>query len=494
MKALFRVLIIVLAILLTGCHNTPSKQTEPNKAVPSNSSAPSSLNPYHTAVDIKLVKKADKTKYLLSNGIEIKYGQKSAKTSKGEISAFSPQFSGLKDKALEAKINKSLGNDIENTAKNYAAKASKKPSELSFLATLNANNLLCITFYDLYSPPLDSFLYRLTDGKKLELKDLFTEGTDYVSLINQKVVENMLSEASEEENILKEPFTTIKPNQKFSISPSSLFIIFDAGESGFAEAHTVEIPLSTIDDYVDITDRYSGTERKTQERSDLIVRANNIFSSSKGEIINKKIGELWCYYPQFSGLRNDSFEKTINDTIKDGVYKVANNNLWDSESKVKSDDKHKATVQLQTIFNHYGIICITQNAYKLDKYEDLNDFYKVYSFDLKANKIIDAKEILNNYSLKDKNFKESFTNLAKQNLLKIYGSSNNQVANKINSALNYNLINDKSIIYFRKYTPDDPTSIVIHLNKDTIKGITDSMECEVSIKDIVKIPPEDFFK
>ena len=130
----------------------------------------------------------------------------------------------------------------------------------------------------------------------------------------------------------------------------------------------------------------------------------------------------------------------------------------------------------------------------MDKYEDLNEFYKVYSFDLKTSKIIDAKEILNNYSSKDKNFKEGLTNLAKQNLIKIYGSSNSQVANKINSSLNYNLINDKAIIYFRKYMPDDPTSIVIHLNKDSIKGITDPMECEVSIKDIVKIPPEDFFK
>lgn len=363
-----RILVLIIIILLTisqlGCNKKQENNIPKDNSTLPIESNNNIENPVDSSAEIpyvqekKLVRKANKTKYLLSNGIEILREEKVVSTSKGSLSILIPKISGLINKTLEEKINKSIESDLENEVKVYADERENEPTSLFAMIELNANNLLSISFQEDYSPPLYGFLYRLTDGKRLFLKDIFTEGTDYLSLINQKVVEGMLRKG-EEENFLSKPFSTIKQNQNFVLSEDALNIVFHQGEEGFLNRNSVSIPLSEIDDYVDVTDRYSGTERKTQERQSLIIRKNNIFITNKAEIIKKTNGNIWSYYPQISGIRDIAFEEVINNTIKDGISEVMNSKALDNLTKGPNQIMdYIAFVQMVVSFNNYGILCI----------------------------------------------------------------------------------------------------------------------------------------
>jgi hypothetical protein len=502
-----RIIVIIIIVIFSssqiGCNkkqtsdtsrNNPSPQEEPNKSMKNPSaveeqSSVGTINGEHTTQEIRLMRKPNKTKYLLSNGIEIQREDKAITTKKGEVTISLPKVFGLKDKALEERLNKSIEIDIENQVKDYVDERVEKPTALYPIIELNANNLLSISLRDLYSHPLYGFLYRLTDGKMLYLKDIFTVGTDYVPLINQKVVEGILMEDGEE-NYLSKPFTTIKQDQNFVLSEAALYIVFHAGEEGFLERNSVSIPLSTVDDYVDVTDRYSGTERKTQERSDLIIRKNNIFFTNKSSIVKKANGDVWTYYPQISGLRDAAFEEEINNNIKDGTSEVVNNKYLDGLVKVKDQmNDYIALIQMQVVFNYYGVLCIRRDVSSFDSSKDLQQFNTVYNYDLIKKKAINPKDMIRSYITKNKDLEGIFTKLIKDDLTSKYGS----IINEINSSIDYSFIMDKGQIYFSKYYLEDEMKIEVHFNVNALKGASYTMDSKVLFKDIIKGAPEDFF-
>lgn len=503
-----RIIVIVIIVIFSssqiGCYktqtsdtsrNNPSPQEEPNKSIKNPSaveeqSSVGTINGEHTTQEIRLMRKPNKTKYLLSNGIEIQREDKPITTKKGEVTISLPKVFGLKDKALEERLNKSIENDLGNEVKNYVDERVEKPTALYPIIELNANNLLSISLRDFYSPPLYGFLYRLTDGKRLYLKDIFTEGTDYVPLINQKVVEGILMKDGEEENYLSNPFTTIKQDQNFVLSEASLYIVFHAGEEGFLERNSVSIPLSIIDDYVDVTDRYSGTERKTQERLNLITRKNNIFINSKADIVRKANGNVWTYYPQISGLRDAAFEDVINNNIKDGTSEVVNNKYLDGLVKVKDQiNDYIALIRMQVVFNYYGVLCIRRDVSSYDNSKDFKQFNTVYNYDLIKKKAINPKDMIRSYITKNKDLEGIFTKLIKDDLTSKYGS----IINEINASIDYSFIMDKGQIYFSKYYLEDEMKIEVHFNVNPLKGTSYTMDSEVLFKDIIKGAPEDFF-
>lgn len=509
MKPIIVVLIImIISSFQIGCtkkqtsdttKNNSSIQTEPSKntkdtSTYENESSSGTINGTNTTQNIKLIKKPNKTKYLLSNGIEIQREDKSIATIKGNVNLSIPKVFGLKDKALEDKLNKSIEKDIELETKNYAAKKSEEPMNLYPVIELNANNLLSISLRDLYSPPMYGFLYRLTDGKRLYLNDIFTSGTDYVPLLNEKIVESILMKEGEEENNLSRPFSTIRQDQNFVITEAELYIVFHEGEQGFLRRDSVSIPLSTIDDYVDVLDRYSGTERKTHEITDLIIRKNNIFITNKSDILKKANGNVWAYYPQISGLRAAAFEELVNNNIKNGTSEIANNKYLDGLVKVKDQiSDYTALIRMQVCFNYYGVLCIRRDVSSFDDSKDLQQFNIVYSYDLIKKKAIDPKSMIRSYIEKNKELKDTFTKLIIENLKYKYSKEISGYEDNINSSLDYSLIMDKGEMYFSKYSYEDEMRIVIDFHGNTFKGIENTMESEVLFKDIIKEAPEDFF-
>jgi hypothetical protein len=498
---MFILIAILFSFSLIGCNkeqisdtaknNLPPK-TEPSKDV----IKPSSAEGERITVpkEIKLVKKPNKTKYLLSNGIEIQRNEKTITTKKGNLPILIPKIYGLKDKAIEENLNKSIEKDIEKEVNNLADERAEIPMALFPNIELNANNLLSISLRDLYSAPLYGFLYRLTDGKRLYVKDIFTEGTDYISFINQKVVEGILMKEGEEEDNLSKPFSTINQDQNFVLSEDALYIVFHAGEEGFLRRDSVRIPLSKIDDYIDVLDRYSGTERKTQEKQDLIIRKNNIFFTNKSEITKKANGNVWIYYPEILGLRDQAFEELINKNIKNLAFQTANNKFMDGLVKVNDQRcDYVALIQMQVCFNYYGVLCIRRDVSGFDMSKDFQQFNTVYSYDLIKKKAINPKDMIKNYLAKNKAMEDIFIKDIKNEVSYRYNNITKESKDFIDSSVDYSFIMDKAQIYFCKYYNDDEMRILVHFNENTLKGISSAVDLELPFKDIIKGAPEDFF-
>lgn len=499
-------LVLLLSVLLVSCRgkqqgnvssastSTPM-QTKNNNSVQNTPTETASLPAVSSSngtigSEISLVKKQYKTKYLLQNGIKINYQNDALKNTNTEIPFSIPQISGLVNKDLEKKINQSILADTEKEIKSYISKTNLnfQSHYLSCQVALNANNLLSIgIFLDDY-PPLAGFLYRLTDGKRLFLKDIFTEGTDYVSLINEKMPEAILQGDKNQEENLMAPFSSVKPDQDFILSDSKLYMVFNEGEGGFVERAGVAIPLTKIDDYVDVTDRYSGTERKTQLNSNLIVRVNNVFNTDQGEVIKRDTYNILTHYPQISGLRDAAFENTINTTIKNSINEVLNYPNLDNMFKNKfPKGTSDLLAGLYVRFNHYGILCIQRNV-NVPQLQGFEEFNKVYSFDLIKKKVIDSKDILKDYISKNKELESKLTSLIKQSMQ----YSNNPQINDFINKVNYSFIINNSDICFYKY-PYTDTTIVFSFKPNTIKDVSNTTIYSIQLKDILKGAPEDFF-
>lgn len=502
---------IIFITLCCGCDGTskkPEKSKNPNDASKIKDEVSINTDAIIKPKEIVLVKKTDKTKYLLTNGIKLTDKEIACDTKNGTATLTCIQISGLKDKSIENRLNKAIIDNLEIEVKNYVLEKDIKGEALRYFytnAVLNANNLLSVSLVYFYSEPIYGLLYRLTDGERLYLKDIFTAGTDYVSLLNTKVIEGIIGEVKANnyafdgithyEDFLKEPFSTINPNQNFVLSNSNLYIVFLPGEGGFVSRISVPIALSSIDDYVDVTDRYSGTERKNHLYTDLIIRHNNNFFTSISNVIKRTNGDIWVDYNEISGIRNDSLEKIINTTIKTGVDETLKEKYLDSLAKVPKTNSGKDFVSLirtNPIFNNYGILCIEKDVLGNDysRNKDLDKLYTVYSFDLIKKKLLNTKMILSDYIIKNTVTEEIFTNLVKESLRKELTNIHASNIDEICSKVSYSLIKEKSILYF---SGDSVTEINVYFKQANINGLPSNMDCHFPLSKINKSVAEDFF-
>jgi len=70
--------------------------------------------------------------------------------------------------------------------------------------------------------------FDLATGKEYRLKDLFTEGTDYVSLISEEVKKSMEKQGMTD--LLLNPFDAIAPDEDFYLADNGLAVYFQAYE------------------------------------------------------------------------------------------------------------------------------------------------------------------------------------------------------------------------------------------------------------------------
>ena len=365
---------------------------------------------------------------------------------------------------------------------------------------LNTNNLLCISINEgmteLSTPPGHGFLYRLTDGKRLSLSDIFTSGTDYVSLLNDKVAESMLSGDISEEDILKTPFKTISPNQNFALTPSDLYIVFRNGEAGFIYGASIKVPLSSIDDYVDVIDKYTGTERATQLESNKFVKTNNIFITQKSEIHKRPSGNLWFYYPEISGLQDKVFQKTINAQIQKSVNELKVSTAFDKLKK--SEEEYKdciAEIYLEACFNNYEILSITRriNVYSNDF--SFERYFKVYSFDLINKKPFDAKTLVLKYVDNNKEAEGKLIKLVSNNIRSAFISRQITIPGLPASYnIDYDYIKKNHSFYISYWGGGDGDFIVYdYFNGVTADGTTVTLVYDILFKDLINGSHESFF-
>lgn len=503
MRRLMFLVVLFFSIFLSGCSRVNRDEPKPIHTSPSvnsisNAEAPAYSSPQQqvSLKDIKLVKKANKTQYLLTNGIEIKYNNKSISTEKGEIQIFLPQIKGLSDKALEDKINKNIHADVDKEVKNFIAEQDSEQMVFAECGVeLNANNLLSISIRGYYTPPKFGLLYRLTDGTKLSLKDIFTEGTDYVALLNRKVVEGIAGEDISEEYLLKEPFKTIDSDQNFVLSGSDLYMVFHKGEKGFYERSSVKVPLSEIDDYVDVTDRYSSTQRKTQLRSEFFIRNNNIFVATRGEVYKRDIGNLWIHYPVIAGIKNSDYEKKINSIIRNSINEIKDSSVFIGLPKGGEEYRKDciAIIDFTVTFNHYGILSIERNIETLNPNNTLESLHKVYCFDLRKYNEADVKSLISNYLAKSKAKEDAFVNSVRQSLTQECTARKIKIKNLNDFNIDFDFIKQNGLFYFTKRFDEDELLIHISFTGKGTNGADLITDCQIPLKTMHSTAPEDFF-
>jgi hypothetical protein len=443
-----------------------------------------------------LVKKTEKAKYLITNGLKIDQQPDIIDAGSGDVSINLPSIKWLKDKKLERKINNNIKFDVKNELKDYEAEMGQRIDYAYCVVDLNVNNLLSVNINIGYNKPIAGILYNLTNGKRLDLGDIFTRGTDYIALINREITLSMLGGSAPDENLLSKPFTTIKPDQTYALTESTLYIIFHAGESGFENRNAIGIPISKIDDFVDIIDREAGKQfTKGGENfsdSGLIFKRNNIFDTLKGVVFKRNNGNIAAFFPVISGIKDSNFENTINAFIMKKVKEIVNLKQWDSIKSPDQIDNHLGTVYITDIFNAYGILSLSLNVDDVVDYKDFQDIYPIYSFDLVNNKSIEIKDIINDYKMKNKGFEKVFVEQVKESIKKQITYINRTLVDKFCSALDYQYIMKNASINFEVFGDPISLQIAIKFQKIKMDGIPDSLYCSAPLKEIIKCTPEEF--
>ena len=486
MRRTLGVIIVVLLILFIPACN-------PKKEITTSKTSNETLNENPTPVvkkEIKLIAKTNKVEYIQSNAIELTQIEKVIDTSKGKLNYNIVQVNGLKDKAVEAKLNAAIIEDMENSILAYAKSTNYEPIWFGSNPELNANNLLSISIGQYNPDQLGSLLYRIADGERIYLKDLFTEGTDYVSLLNRKIIEKIIGGNREESDILKAPFSTISPNQAFILSASDLSIMFQEGEAGFLYNYRMRIPLSEIDDYVDILDKQD-FDKNIFEKPYNVVKNNNIFFNSITEYVTTPNGRVLLNYPVMVGMKNPSLEKSVNNIIRTGIDKVLNSDYM-SIPQTSKVNKNYGGINMNVMFNNYDYLCVSRDVY-MDA-PNFNDgvLFMVYTIDLKSGAIMDAKEMLKSYANKNNGFKEAFTNAVKSNLKQQYKGSNSNIISKVDELIDYSFIMENGIIYYQsKYYFDEP-GIMVTFKQNLLD--TFPVTAYVMFNKDMNILPEAFFK
>jgi hypothetical protein len=478
----FLILITLLLFLFSACSNGKNETSKES----------SNIKPAQKQ-DIKLAAKPIKIKYLQSNGITVDSVQRKVDTSMGKSSLYLMQIRGLKDKNIENQINKDIEENVMRYVQDHDTAEIKELQGFYTTEELNVNNLFSIDISSDHTGSRRGLLYRLSDGKRLGLKDVFTEGTDYVSLLNRKIIENILQGYPEEDEILKEPFSTICPDQPFTINPYSLNIMFDRGEAGFAQDYVINIPLREIDDYVDLLDKQEDLDKNIYEKTYCITKYNNLLIGDTEELVQADKGKIYLNYPVISSMDDPDIQKKVNEIIKNTAYEIQKSYYpQGSEAESISYEGHKS-MNMHVSFNCCDYIGLIWQDIKPSSKPDVYQLLqKTCTIDLKTGKLVDPKEMLDSYANSNMEFKRAFT----QKILNVLRSTaeNINIRNieKLGIDEAYSFLVNNSTIYFTGYGFRDEPRIAVYYNENLISPLP--AMGEAAFYTDLNTQPESFFK
>lgn len=199
------------------------------------------------------------------------------------------QVRGMKDQNLQEEINKrilafheqvkqvmeppyrgikrALGEDMK--LKDQSVYTYVSYSFDNLLSVISTSNLMYSNgtpSEDLYMDFSDAFTIDLATGEEVYFEDLFSNGSDYETLINNYVKTYLDKEfASDEEkewfgaSELISPFLGIRKNPKFFLSYNTITLILDAATPEFNTRYNtayLQIPYLTLKDVIAIKERF----------------------------------------------------------------------------------------------------------------------------------------------------------------------------------------------------------------------------------------------
>jgi predicted secreted protein len=186
------------------------------------------------------------------NAVTVKTVTEASETETIKITLQYPQLDGLKDKAVQERLNAifeeaalaARNEGLQNAAEIEKARASGYPTSpnkgetyFDYRLKYNQNGLLSLVFnnYQYFGGAhgLDvqsSHTFNLETGAEYKLKDLFRSEADYVSLMSG-IVRNEIDEGSKEGLLVElTPFQALKADQNFYLSNNAVVVYFQEYE------------------------------------------------------------------------------------------------------------------------------------------------------------------------------------------------------------------------------------------------------------------------
>lgn len=174
-----------------------------------------------------------------------------------------PVFHGIANINIQTYINNSIQSDVlefkrqmEEAAQEYGNKAAQNkekfiPYTISSIyeLTYNKNNIISILMtYHEYVGGLNNYIkvpynYNITTGKSLMLKDIFTPGVDYKSLINMEIRNELINNKEKYYPETLANFKGVTEDHPFYLENGNLAVFFGFNEIAPTQA---KIPIFKI--------------------------------------------------------------------------------------------------------------------------------------------------------------------------------------------------------------------------------------------------------
>jgi len=301
---------------------------------------PGSGNTAGTGTENQNIMPFSERRFVYTNGLDYSEKQISSQEGSTKINKSYLVLSGFKNKNVEEKINQDITTTIDQTMDellaNSASENGGKAPEFnlkgsSAVVSYNCNNVLFIECYANAEFTLNSEVvsrqrlkavgYDLNTGVKLQLKDLFKNGSAYEKLINDYILMHIIENNYDDPDsgYMNKPFQGIREGQNFSFSVDGLKIILDEKNDEFEDLgypNTVNIPLSAIGDELAVFDRYYDANANLFDKNGIKKLLPNISEFKVSKLLQES-GENYNIYIEEGEFINiaDEAVKTMLDNL-----------------------------------------------------------------------------------------------------------------------------------------------------------------------------------
>ncbi len=292
------IVLMLLGVLLAGCR--PAGSGADNSSSGSAGSAPANTQ-------------AAAISYLVVNPLEeVVLEESSSDTDSRRRLA----IDGLRDPEVEGSINQRLEmlyEELRNGSlppyrgirRAIPVGAEETYTGVWLHLSFNHNNVLSVLArddrrfavgeeYTTHTGRIEPLTFDLNTGRELQLRDLFAEGTDYLTLLSDSLYKQLSGSEDEWTDRLVAPFTGIKEDQKFYLGPQGITLVMDYDTPEFAaEQMAIEfhIPFSDVASILDITRQFYDPEVNIYE-SDAPPVYQFVHVPSAGEALERQELEL----------------------------------------------------------------------------------------------------------------------------------------------------------------------------------------------------------
>jgi hypothetical protein len=286
-----------------------------------------------------------------------------------------PQLRGLIDKSVESRINadiKGYGDRLLNYGELYS-KGLKEIGQNFYMAA-SFNNVICINLYqrakveEEYITMQETLLYELVEGRKLELKDIYTKGADFPRILNRSVEEHILKNNLEEQ-ILKAPFKGIREGQGFLLTEDRLTLMLEKNEEFvfnfmYFGPSNISFKLSSFGGLVDIYDKFSAGNKRIYELEEFEKKPlPNDFDVKFIQVNTVKDNyKAILYGLRFDNMKNSIIQKQLNELCSNSGEEKLKELLPKDFTKNKGFDLVPTINRYyRLIANYCDLICIEVN-------------------------------------------------------------------------------------------------------------------------------------